>query len=279
MNNRAGAEIISAPAIPNSTFISILLDIRLMKAYDNRVSTFVIKEMRNMKINSIGNSYGIYNLYSAMFQNSMSLNSNKLYKDLFPSSKTDDKKQLEQSALQYVKNIKSASKNLNASISNLSGAAFKAPAEGEESKSISAVEDFVKNYNDLYSEAIQKQDDPKAQSLATKLLNISKTYSGSLSNIGIGFDGDGRMTINKETMNKAAENGKLETFFTQNKGKNYGFTNQLSNLANNNSRNTSNYVSSSVLGNSLMENFSYSSAGKTNQYNFLNSGWLFDYLF
>jgi len=232
-----------------------------------------------MRVNSIGNNYGIYNLYSAMFQNGISLSNNKLYKELFPANKADDKKQLGESALQYVSNIKSASKSLSKSINDLSGSAFKAPPEGEESKAKSAVEDFVKNYNDLYSEAVQKQDDPKAQSLASRLLNISKTYSSSLSNVGINFDKDGKMTIDSKTLDAAAENGKLETFFTQNRGKNYGFTNQLSNLADNVSRNTSNYVSSSVLGNSLMENFSYSGLGKTNQYNFLSSGWLFDYLF
>ena len=217
-----------------------------------------------------------------MFQNSLALNNNKLFKELFPANKADDKNSLGENALSYVRNIKSASKGLGNSIQTLSGPAFKIPQDGQDgdkSKVTAAVEDFVKNYNDLYSEAAQKLDDPKAQKLASKMVNISKTYSSSLASVGIGFDKDGKMTINKETLNTAAENGKLETFFTQNKGKNYGFTNQLANLADNVSRNTPSFVSSSVMGNSLMDSFSYSGTGRTNQYNFLNSGLLFDFLF
>lgn len=235
-----------------------------------------------MKINGLGNSYGLYDLYNSMFNSNMALNSNKLYKSIFPD-KNEDQKALGENALSYVKNIKSSSQGLSKSIKTLSGMAYTGKTEEDTDKaqtaSKSAVEDFVKSYNDLYSTAAEKLDDPKAQKLATKLVNIAKTYSGSLAGVGIGFDGDGKMTINKETLDKAAENGKLETFFTQNNGKNYGFTNQLANLADNVSRNTSNYVSSSVIGNSLMENFGYNSTGKTNQYNFLNSGWLFNYLF
>ena len=143
----------------------------------------------------------------------------------------------------------------------------------------SAVEGLVKSYNDLYVEAAQKTNDPKAQNLATKMINTSKTYLGSLSNIGIGFDKDGKMTIDSKKLDAAAENGSLEKFFTENSGKNYGFTNQLSKLANNVSNNTSNYVSKSTFGNELTENFAYSSFGDLIQYNYLSAGWLFDYSF
>ena len=143
----------------------------------------------------------------------------------------------------------------------------------------SAVEGLVKSYNDLYSEAAQKTNDPKAQNLATKMVNTSKTYFSSLSSIGIGFDGDGKMTINAEQLGKAAEDGTLEKFFTQNAGKNYGFTNQIARLADNVSQNTSNYVSKSVFGNELFENFAYSGSGNLLQYNAQSSGWIFDYLF
>ena len=143
----------------------------------------------------------------------------------------------------------------------------------------SAVEGMVKSYNDLYVEAVQRSDDPKAQKLASKMLNTSKVYSGSLSNIGIGFDKDGKMTIDSQKLNKAAEDGRLEKFFTENSGKNYGFTNQINNLANNVSRNTSNFVSSSLFGNSIGDNFAYSGFGDLIQYNYLSAGSLFDYLF
>ena len=143
----------------------------------------------------------------------------------------------------------------------------------------SAIEGMVKSYNDLYVEAAQKTNDPKAQNLATKMVNISKVYFGSLSEIGIGFDNDGKMTLDQTRLNAAAENGSLERFFTENSGKNYGFTNQLARLADNVSRNTSNYVSKSSFMDGLTENFAYSSFGNLLQYNYLNSGWLFDYSF
>lgn len=142
-----------------------------------------------------------------------------------------------------------------------------------------AVDDLVKSYNDLYSEAVQKTNDPKAQNLASRMLNTAKPYSNALANVGIGFNGDGKMTIDTKQLDKAAESGKLEQFFTENNGKNYGYTNQLSRLADNVSRNTSNYVSSSQFGSALGENFAYSSFGDLVQYNFLSAGSIFDFSF
>jgi len=142
-----------------------------------------------------------------------------------------------------------------------------------------AVNNMVKSYNDLYAEAAKRVNDPKSQNLATKMISTSKTYSGSLASIGIGFDKDGRMTVDTKKFDQAAENGKLEKFFTENSGKNYGYTNQLSRLSDNVSRNTANYVSSSQFGNSLGENFSYSNYGSLMQYNFLSAGSIFDYSF
>jgi len=144
---------------------------------------------------------------------------------------------------------------------------------------MSTVEDMVKSYNDLYATAAQRIEDPKSQNLALKMVSISKTYSGSLSSIGIGFDNSGRMTIDTKKMNQAAESGKLEQFFKENSGKNYGFTNQLGRLSDNVSRNTSSFVSSSLFGSSLSENFGYSSFGNVFQYNYLSAGSIFDYSF
>ena len=142
-----------------------------------------------------------------------------------------------------------------------------------------AVENLVKSYNDLYVEAIQRQSDAKSQNLATKMIGISKTYNSSLSRIGIGFDKDGKMTLDNSKFNEAVENGRLEQFFTENSGKNYGFTNMLSRLASNVSLNTSNYVSRSEFYSNLTENFAYSSFGSLIQYNYLSAGLIFDYSF
>jgi flagellar hook-associated protein 2 len=143
----------------------------------------------------------------------------------------------------------------------------------------STVEDMARSYNKLYSEAAQRTGDPKSQNLASKMVSISKTYSGSLSSIGIGFDTNGLMTIDTSKMNEAAKSGKLEKFFTENSGNNYGLTNQLSRLSDSVSRNTSNYVSSSLFGSGSGGNFAYSNHGNLIQYNYLGSGSLFDYMF
>jgi len=143
----------------------------------------------------------------------------------------------------------------------------------------SAVESMVKSYNNLYSEAAQRTGDMKAQNLATKMVNTSKVYAGSLSSIGIGFDNDGKMAIDAKQLNQAAESGKLERFFTENSGMNYGFTNQISKLADNVTRNTSNYVDNKLFGSELGANFSYSGFGDLIQYNYLSAGSIFDYSF
>ena len=166
---------------------------------------------------------------------------------------------------------------LNVTFNKASGTDVKITAGNDMGYAKTAVENMVKSYNDLFSEAAQNTNDLKAQNLASKMISISKTYSGSLSSIGIGFDVDGKMTIDSKKLGEAADNGKLERFFTENSGKNYGFTNQLSRLADNVSNNTSNYVSKTQFGNSLAENFAYNSFGNMLSYNSSSLGWLFDY--
>ena len=142
-----------------------------------------------------------------------------------------------------------------------------------------AFDSLVKSYNDLYATAAQNTNDPKAQNLATKMVNTSKTYFDSLSSVGIGFDSDGKMTVDAKQMERAVESGKLEKFFTENTGKSYGFTNQLSKLADNVTRNTSSFVSSRQFGNALSENLTYNNYGNLLQYNFLSAGSIFDFSF
>ena len=141
-----------------------------------------------------------------------------------------------------------------------------------------AVKDLVAGYNDIYVEALKNSSDPKAEGLAMKMLNTSKLYLSSLSSIGVGFDKDGKMTIDDEQFSKAADNGKLEKFFMDNSGRNFGFTYQLGKIADDVTRNTSKYVTKSIFGNNLMENFSYSGTGSLQSYNYTNTGWLFDYM-
>jgi len=144
---------------------------------------------------------------------------------------------------------------------------------------ISAVESMARSFNNMFSAAAGNIADPKAQGLASRTINISAAYSRALSEIGISFDGSGRMLVNSQQLSRAAENGKLEQFFMENRGKNFGFTASMGRLADNVSTNTSNFVSSSTFGNSFGENFTYSGFGAMNQINAMGTGSLLDYMF
>ena len=140
------------------------------------------------------------------------------------------------------------------------------------------VEDMVKSYNNLYSAAAERTNDPRAQNLASRMVNISKTYSDSLSSMGVGFDSSGRMTIDSKKMDQAAESGKLDQFFREFSGKNYGFTNQLGRLADSISRNPGNFVSSQQFGAELMGNSGYTGFGLPTLFNFFSPGSLMDFM-
>jgi len=179
------------------------------------------------------------------------------------------------------------SKSNTVNLGNGVSATFKAASEQEVKitrgqdmdKAKSAVENMVKSYNNLFSAAAGNIGDPKAQGLASRMMNVSGAYSRSLSDIGITFNSSGRMTIDSQKLNQAAENGRLEQFFAENSGRNFGFAATLGRLADNVSTNTSNFVSSSMFGSSMGENFAYSGFGDLIQYNFLSAGSIFDYMF
>jgi hypothetical protein len=86
------------------------------------------------------------------------------------------------------------------------------------------------------------------------------------------------MRIDNERMNQATESGRLEQFFTENAGRNFGFTNQLSRLADNVSRNPANFVTNTLFGGNLSGNFGYSGFGNLMHFNSLAAGSLFDFL-
>jgi len=136
------------------------------------------------------------------------------------------------------------------------------------------IENMVRSYNNLFSAAAGNTNDFKAQSLASRLMNVMSAYSRSLSDMGIGFNSDGRLTIDSNRLNQAFENGRVEQFFTENNGRNFGFTANLGRLADNVSNNTSNFVSSA-----MSQNFAYSGFGNPIQQNFFGSGSILDYMF
>ena len=141
------------------------------------------------------------------------------------------------------------------------------------------VDSLIRSYNNLFSAATENVNDLKAKSLASRLMNVTSAYSRSLSDLGIGFDSSGRMTVDSARLNQAFENGRVEQFFTENSGRNFGFSATLGRLADNVSNNTANFVTSSIFGSSMGENFAYSGMGDRIQFNFLGSGSILDYMF
>lgn len=120
---------------------------------------------------------------------------------------------------------------------------------------IDEVQKLADSYNTMFGAAFKNDTDSKANNLLLDLNNTARTYLSSLSAIGIGFDSNGNMTVNKSIMEKAAGDGSLERFFTQGSGKNYGFTNQLEKVANNVDNKMSRYVGAGT--------FTYAGSGFT----------------
>lgn len=112
---------------------------------------------------------------------------------------------------------------------------------------LKSVKNLVDSYNKLYETAVNNSGDSKAYGLFTQMVGVCKTYSSSLAKVGIGFDKNGRMTIDESKVLAAAEDGSLERFFTENKNSNYGFTNRMSQLADRVNKNTGSYVGSATI--------------------------------
>jgi flagellar hook-associated protein 2 len=143
-----------------------------------------------------------------------------------------------------------------------------------------AVEKMVSDFNKLRDEAAKMaQSDPKAAKLVSQLKGVATNYSRSLSNVGINVASDGALSIDTEKLSEAADNGKLEQFFRQGSGVNYGFASQLSKVADSVTRNPSSYISSPQYRNSVTENFGYGSGGNLITYDFLSSGLMYDFSF
>jgi len=174
----------------------------------------------------------------------------------------------------------------NVNLGNGVSATLKAPTESAvtvtKGKDMSivrgVVESLVRSYNNLFSAAAENVNDPRAQGLASRLMNVTGAFSRSLQDIGIGFDSSGRMTIDSARFNQAMDTGRVEEFFTEG-GRTFGFGAALGRLADNVSNNTSNFVSSSMFGTSIGGNMSYSGMGSAVQLNLMNTGTLLDYMF
>ena len=216
-------------------------------------------------------SYNADRLYRSMYPRGSEMRDQRLSRRYLPVNRAQDSALLGSGVLQYVNSIKAASASLSDSLKDLDDDFIFFNTK--------SVEDLAYSYNSLYYEAFTNSSDPKAESLAARMLRISATHAESLKDIGIDFDQYGMMTVDARQLDESAKNGNLEQFFSMHNSKSYGFTNQLAKLAGNVTHNTSNFVSKYAFGNNLTENFTYTSLGTFAHDNTFNTGLIFDYSF
>ncbi len=102
----------------------------------------------------------------------------------------------------------------------------------DNTKAINATRDFVNKFND-FADTAYGLNDSGALSLAKKLQSAVRTYSSSLSKIGISMNKSGYLEIDEDKMKKAAENGDLAKFFGQDSKSNIasGFSRRIETIA------------------------------------------------
>ena len=128
-----------------------------------------------------------------------------------------------------------------------------------------AVRDLVGSFNDMFSAAAARTNDPRSQNLASRMLNVVSANSRALSEIGIGVNANGNLTIDSSRLNQSAESGRLAEFFSGgNRGSNFG--NQLSRIAESVTRNPASFVTNPAIGTG-------------NQANQFTAGSMFDFTF
>lgn len=136
---------------------------------------------------------------------------------------------------------------------------------------INAARELVNSYNALLKTA-KDYGDSGSSRLESQLTGAVNTYSGALSKIGITKNKKGYLEIDENKMQKSAESGELSKFFNSNSqtGKNYGFTNRLSTIAEKANNDPTQYLSQSSKNQLNIENgTSYVSSltsGKSNNY-------------
>lgn len=133
------------------------------------------------------------------------------------------------------------------------------------SKAVDKAKEFAESYNDLLSLSYHNDSDKGARRLTSQLASVTKTYSASLSRIGLGVDANGYINVDEKKLEKAANDGSLQKFFNEDSNKSFGFTNRMSRVADNVGNDPSKYVSNFNSGSSSSMDFynSILSSGKS----------------
>lgn len=97
-------------------------------------------------------------------------------------------------------------------------------------EAINSAREMVNNINGLLN-AAKESKDKSSEKLESLISSTIKTYASGLADIGITTGENGYLKIDETKMKTAAESGELEKFFTSDAGKNYGFANRMSRIA------------------------------------------------
>lgn len=148
----------------------------------------------------------------------------------------------------------------------------KVTAGYNESAAVDAAKEFVNSFNDLI-----KSEDGNSR-LGRELSAVTKAYSSSLGRLGITSQSDGTLAVDDDKLAAAAQSGSLRSFFTQDRGRSYGFTNQVDRVAGNVGRSPLNYVNSFSEDSRLFQSSSslYGSLLNNNQMNMM--GMFFNFM-
>jgi hypothetical protein len=96
---------------------------------------------------------------------------------------------------------------------------------------IQDIRNMVRHFNDLLAAAEVNRSDRRTNALYNQLMNTSKSYSASLERVGIEVTAAGYLRIDETKLKSAAESGRLETFITENRDRNFGFANRMQRIA------------------------------------------------
>ena len=260
-------------------------------------------------MNTYNLSVGLLNLY----QGQASLSANRLNRSLFPlpTNNSTRSRWYGTGTAQYITNIRSAASSITDALGELSGRDYseqepsyepmqyfgsdqqafthydmldatavqetESPEHGD-SAGIDSVERLVSSYNSLRSEVLSRSSNSSDGSLEARLMSISDSFAGALSSLGLGVDSAGVMKIDRQELDQALEDGRLEQFFAQGAYSGLSFGTRLGKLANDVIRNPSSYVESREFNFDHSKNFGYSSFGMPVKVNLMIPGTLMDFM-
>jgi flagellar hook-associated protein 2 len=132
----------------------------------------------------------------------------------------------------------------------------------DNAESVGKAGKLVAGINDLLS-AVYDNIGKGSERLFDDIVGAVKSYAPALGRIGVSMGSDGFLKIDENALDKAAESGELDSFFTKTSSSNYGFISRISKVAGNIETNPAYY---SNTGAGALYNTGYFDYQSYNQY-------------